>query len=585
VRAVRAMLRACDKNSSRQYAREKTSNTTGRRLVFVCACFIAMEVLLLPSRTNVWVKTVGCHGFAKPIRGYDGTMMSLSRKSSRSFTSESGFCVCAFTSARPIVVANRHCGKFPIDCDLECDKDASKARVDLSSGVNSSSHRPRRWLFRRRRTECFTKGKRRFGGHRREIVDVFHHAMLATGKTVRTISAPNSRKTITNDFVYQGKRMRAADVAQVRVAIQEFLHAAPAYPTHTFRGQGIVIVGGSSLNYATTYWIALLSIRRAGCALPVDIWFPKGEFPTCRQVRELGRLGATPRSFAPFATHGWHSRFAYKLVATIFSDFESVLYMDADNIALRDPSVVFDSALWREHGAVLFKDFWRSSAAPDLFDILPDLAHESVLYNGTHETGQVFIDKPRVWPALMLAHFMNVNAHAFVPLTVNYMGWGDKELLPRALQATHGCSYGLVRTRPEHVGVYTTQHRVFGNSMLQRFDDGEPMFLHANVGKINRFDRTTAPWRTHVRRWQYGTRLKTSLPSALNAASNTTDFERWVFDDALAVAVDVADDADADDARHSPAPWYASSLDIHIPRPVLDGMYVTDHPGLIHDDE
>lgn len=407
--------------------------------------------------------------------------------------------------------------------------------------------------------------------------------MLATGKTVRTISAPNSRKTITNDFVYQGKRMRAADVAQVRVAIQEFLHAAPAYPTHTFRGQGIVIVGGSSLNYATTYWIALLSIRRAGCALPVDIWFPKGEFPTCRQVRELGRLGATPRSFAPFATHGWHSRFAYKLVATIFSDFESVLYMDADNIALRDPSVVFDSALWREHGAVLFKDFWRSSAAPDLFDILPDLAHESVLYNGTHETGQVFIDKPRVWPALMLAHFMNVNAHAFVPLTVNYMGWGDKELLPRALQATHGCSYGLVRTRPEHVGVYTTQHRVFGNSMLQRFDDGEPMFLHANVGKINRFDRTTAPWRTHVRRWQYGTRLKTSLPSALNAASNTTDFERWVFDDALAVAVDVADDAD--DARHSPAPWYASSLDIHIPRPVLDGMYVTDHPGLIHDDE
>ena len=568
------MLRARNTSSVRQYSREKSlKSKTARYIVLAGVCVFAMKLLVLPptSRENVWVKTMGCYGFAKPIQGYDGSRLaSLARKPSRSFTSESGFCVCSLTSACPVVVANRHCGKFPVDCDVECKKDAAKARVELIGDVNSTRHVPKRWRFRRR-IECYSTAQ--FGGHRREIVQVFQRALAAV-ETLRTVKTPNSRKSIKNDFVYQGQRMRAGDIARVRVAIDDFKRDAPTYPARTFRGKGIVIVGGSGLNYATSYWIALLSIRRAGCALPVDIWFPKGEFPTCRQVRGLRRYGATPRSFAPFEAHGWHSRFAYKLVALVFSDFQSVLYLDADNIALRDPSVLFDV----DRGALLWKDFWLESAAPDLFEIFPDLSRNQHIYNGTHETGQMLIHKPRVWPALMLALFMNVHARAFVPLTVNYMGWGDKELLPRALQATH-TAYALVQSHPEHVGVYTTQHRVFGNSMLQRAPrDGEPMFLHANVGKITRFD--VAPWRAHVRRWQYGTVLHSALPRALDTASNTTDFERWVYDEALLVAADLAAD-DADDARAS---WTASpALDLAIPRPALDGMYITDHPGLAVD--
>jgi len=556
-------------SSRRARVNEKKLSKGAMCAILACAALILVEVLTRPPRRNVWVKTVGCHGFAKPINGYDGLhIASISRKSSRSFTPESGFCLCRGT----IVVANRDCAKWPVDCDIECKAFDTKP---VSDGPFEQTQYDE--IAPSHGRECFGGDLNRVGAfddrkyapNRTEILRVFDGFIQAARKPLREIRLPSSRKSIKDDFVYQGRRMRAVDIARIRRAIDDFQREAPKYDNTAFRGRGIVIVGGAGSNYATAYWIALLSIRRSGCTLPVEIWFPKGEFPSCDQVRGLHQYDALPRSFAPFDTHGWSSRFAYKLFAIVFSEFQSVIYMDADNIALKDPALLFATDLYSRFGVVLWKDFWAQSAAPDLFEIFPSDSLRA--HNYSHETGQLVVDKPRVWRGLMLAAFMNYNARVFVELTVNYMGWGDKELLPRALQATK-TPYGLVSFAPEHVGVLSGQ-RVFGNSMLQRSPaDGAPTFLHANVGKISLHD--FGPFSSHVRRWAYGTQLRFDLPRALAEASNTTDFERWVFVEALAFARSRASSL----ARARA--WYDSPR-ISAPRPFLDGMFLDDHPGAL----
>ena len=39
-----------------------------------------------------------------------------------------------------------------------------------------------------------------------------------------------------------------------------------------------------------------------------------------------------------------------QVFACLFSSFEEVLYLDADNVAVRDPAYMFDNADFRENG-------------------------------------------------------------------------------------------------------------------------------------------------------------------------------------------------------------------------------------------
>lgn len=68
-----------------------------------------------------------------------------------------------------------------------------------------------------------------------------------------------------------------------------------------------------------------------------------------------------------------------------------VIFLDSDNVAVADPEMLFASAGYRQTGAVLWPDYWRSSAAPDLQIILdvPSMA------DNTFESGQMVFDKKR----------------------------------------------------------------------------------------------------------------------------------------------------------------------------------------------
>ena len=202
-------------------------------------------------------------------------------------------------------------------------------------------------------------------------------------------------------------------------------------------------------------------------------------------------MGVTVASFADLARSGkdgrgageMTDRFMYKINALVFSRFEEVLLLDSDNIALRDLNELFESSLYRERGSLLWMDFWRGSAAPDCAFVLATPRARRY----THESGQMLVDKRRSWEALSLALFMNAHSDFFYPLSVGYMGLGDKELV--ALAFNHlGRRYGLVPHGPDHVGVRDHDRaEVLGNTMMQHSPDGTPFFMHANLGKPTPF--------------------------------------------------------------------------------------------------
>lgn len=140
-----------------------------------------------------------------------------------------------------------------------------------------------------------------------------------------------------------------------------------------------------------------------------------------------------------------------------------VIFLDSDNVPLQSPDFLFSTPEYKEHGALLWPDYWSSSAAPDLRAILG--VHS--LPGGTTESGQMVFDKARwgakanlcdqmqgleafkttvdegivcgvrVWEALMLAAYFNLQSGFYYELFSNFMGKGDKESFAFAFAATH----------------------------------------------------------------------------------------------------------------------------------------------------
>ncbi|POM80295.1 Hypothetical protein PHPALM_1884 [Phytophthora palmivora] len=53
------------------------------------------------------------------------------------------------------------------------------------------------------------------------------------------------------------------------------------------------------------------------------------------------------------------SKFHAKPYAIYHSRFESVLWLDSDNIPVRDPTYLFEAPEFVKHGAIFWPDFWR----------------------------------------------------------------------------------------------------------------------------------------------------------------------------------------------------------------------------------
>lgn len=161
--------------------------------------------------------------------------------------------------------------------------------------------------------------------------------------------------------------------------------------------RGFVSAAGNS--DTTQRLLTLLRILRKHhhATLPFQVWTFPGELSReSAEYRELTQeLGATVHEARGLTKdEGAWKNFQIKGLAITSSSFREVVYLDSDNVPLRDPSHLFESARYRADGAraAFWPDLSKDHVDNAIWRIIGD---ECDLDNWTFESGQIVIDKVR----------------------------------------------------------------------------------------------------------------------------------------------------------------------------------------------
>ena len=272
-------------------------------------------------------------------------------------------------------------------------------------------------------------------------------------------------------------------------------HLSLDYPGG-YEGRGIVTSGGGAKYFICAY-VLVRVLRQLGCTLPVEWWhIGRAEMdPYMRRLAE-GLGGVTVRDCRevqpqPRILGGWTS----KVVSIYHSRFREVLYLDADQVPVRDPSFLFDEPQYQRHGAVFWPDL-RNGPGYDItaegFDAcgLPAPGKSRLPHHDKPsdyrpvESGQVLIDKSKVWTELTHCLYLNEHEDFFYPSPSGKRPWlcyGDKSLWLLAWMQIH-------KERVREVSYYRPPYAMpadcawigsrKGGAFLQRDFSGQVLFQH-----------------------------------------------------------------------------------------------------------
>jgi len=160
-----------------------------------------------------------------------------------------------------------------------------------------------------------------------------------------------------------------------------------------------------------------------------------------RKEHPIGRLG------------GWE----LKAYALLHSAFEEALFLDADNVPVADPSFLFETPEYLEHGAVFWPDFGRLQRDRSIWRLCGVPYREEPEF----ESGQMVVDKRRCWKALQVAMHMNEHSGFYYEHV-----HGDKETFHMAWRRL-GQSYAMPSRRIHALDATMCQHDFQGRRIFQ----------------------------------------------------------------------------------------------------------------------
>lgn len=243
------------------------------------------------------------------------------------------------------------------------------------------------------------------------------------------------------------------------------------YPEGRFTGKGIVIVGGGVKYFASSF--ALISVLQKICSLPIEFWYfgttelddemlhilSAFERVTLINAEDVLKKHPSHALSAPCPKRPFY-RFELKAYALIHSQFQEVLYIDADSIPLSDPSYLFQDDQYRSTGALLWRDPLYGPVSPSQ-EVIQKYCGLKSEFLEPIESGHLLFNKRAVWNELMLVWAMNEESSIWFSIV-----YGDKDLYTLAWHKL-GRTFLLC---PSPVS------RLAG--VVQPDPDGEPLFFH-----------------------------------------------------------------------------------------------------------
>ncbi|KAL4106649.1 hypothetical protein PRIC1_004696 [Phytophthora ramorum] len=282
------------------------------------------------------------------------------------------------------------------------------------------------------------------------------------------------------DFQWEVAKL-AAEVEREESAAED-KEVTDATPT-----EGIVMVIYPKL--LVSAFASIRALRAVNCTLPVELWYIESEMDSKDGVSLLGGIPKRlQQEYGPLTLHpiadprvaGFNS----KVYAITHTTFEHVMFLDADNVPVKDPSYLFKTPEFVQMGAVFWPDFWHP--AHTIFNIndeslLWELLGMDYVDMFEQESGQLVIDKSRSAAALrMLSLFAFHDPNLFSRYKLAH---GDKDLFRLAWLKTK-TPFHMVANPPGIAGT-VREAKFCGMSMAQFDMDGDVLFLHRNAKKLS----------------------------------------------------------------------------------------------------
>ncbi|GMF28072.1 unnamed protein product [Phytophthora lilii] len=249
---------------------------------------------------------------------------------------------------------------------------------------------------------------------------------------------------------------------------------------------GIVMVVYPSL-LASAY-ASVRALREVlKCTLPIEIWFRSDELKrvpgALEPLQELAKKDNVSEITFREISDRRALRFAAKVHAVYNSAFDQVLFLDADNVPVRDPAYLFESDEFVRTGAVFWPDFWHPQYT--IFHIMGDsllwqLLDMKYVNMFEQESGQLLIDRRRHASTMELVNFYTFHTpNHFEQLKLVY---GDKDLF-RYAWIKLNVPFFMVQAAPAVAGK-VVNGSFCGMTMVQHDAGGNVLFLHRNSNKL-----------------------------------------------------------------------------------------------------
>jgi len=235
---------------------------------------------------------------------------------------------------------------------------------------------------------------------------------------------------------------------------------------------------------------ATVKLLRQGVApnLAVEIIVDAGSLSACRKLFTFERTTCLATSIVP------QTRFGYKHLALLTSTFSEVLWLDWDDIPVKDPSYLFDTPEYKATGAILWPDLWGAScdskvvsngyvARPGnaLYWALGIDYQRAPKFVQEAELGQLVVNKRRHLEPLLLSQFLTEHGVA------QMFAYGDKDTFRLSFLALqHAFHFSEIAGM---MGSFNSTDLHFTRCYLLHYWKGSPIFLHGKKAAVHRFRR------------------------------------------------------------------------------------------------
>lgn len=264
--------------------------------------------------------------------------------------------------------------------------------------------------------------------------------------------------------------------------LDKFIQLIPEYPKDRYSGRGIVsavsakpgVSSGKHLpnGYFPGAWVMARELRRHGCTLPITFTHLgplEWDYNLTRIVQELDINVIDLLEYNKIdpmrILAGWEA----KVYSIICAPYKEVLYLDADNIPIHDPSFLFDSKQFKYWGSI----FWPDVPPYDRPEWLPEIVWKSVGLEYRDEvdfeSGQFLIDMEKCWREVNVTRWLNEHSDRYFKIV-----FGDKSTFHLAW-AKLGTNWAIPQRGPT------------GNqgSLFQHDFENRVIFQHCTRNKAN----------------------------------------------------------------------------------------------------